>query len=909
MANSFGNIAAFFRLRFNEDEVARLERVVSDHINAAGVPDASDYFRSSMQGLDRETRERLLHERMRAMGIPADPLKDLPDAFRVIKEPTVREGGYGVINMPRTTFVGRGPEDIEAMTRQLAAVSTSVNLTGFSDDPVRLTKSAPTIQAVRNAATQATMAEEILGSTRVVFDVETGGLSDEAGIWQVSARKIGPDGKEIGSITRRFRNNAMDLGDYTLSDAPGTAGMNAEEFITSKRPDLPITERFDEGIKEFFDFLTADDVDYISAHNLPFDVRQLAVNTDDIGRNIPGFAESRQKFLSMAESTKGIDTRMLAFMLMENEGKLVGISKDSSQTALENLLTQTSLQKDMYREMVEQGVASNASEAADEFQRWLGKGMHFSDVDVFFESHLLTLELKALSGKSGIMRPDASMDPDTAKRILDEGAITPYTDILEHPEFGKLTPVQLGALNRRNLTNFTGDVTVAQLREAGGTYGRWFDDITAGSTHGGIKKGVGLMRSAVDEIPNMPFSGLSPVERLITTAMGQTGLKAGGEINRVRRLAGAELGVGMFEFSRKAKVYGGRNVALPIDLLQQIETEAPHLMRSNFTGALTDDIDAVQTVRPSTITYRLEDGKGAIRKDIALVADIFEDQKQAEEFAGYISENAKRLGISADVVTEIGEAARTGKMQRYGVQVGTMGTGAQGVDQLHTILEQLTMGLDDSNVGVRMPLMSAPQAVENIVTGHAESVARYAADPDSAAKPRRIGMLGAAQIEGVGEMDPEVTLSNLRGARRATSLAATELPGNRELGDRLVAARQMGTSDAPRPLYNFLEKNLHHVNPMNVGIGLAAVGTYYLFGKHKEQQAYDETTDFAGYEDPGFYENYKSEMGEPVQANYQQRHLDTLATARTVQSLDANKIRHHQMSSSGRNSHLYGGAL
>lgn len=103
---------------------------------------------------------------------------------------------------------------------------------------------------------------------------------------------------------------------------------------------------------------------------------------------------------------------------------------------------------------------------------------------------------------------------------------------------------------------------------------------------------------------------------------------------------------------------------------------------------------------------------------------------------------------------------------------------------------------------------------------------------------------------------------------------------------------------------NFLIENKKSIYGTGAGILAAGVG-YYMYGKHKENQIYDETMEQQPVTQKASTGQMMRQTMQP-QASLSSYRRDPLVTAGVVGNLDRNKIGHHNMSSK-KNAHLFGG--
>jgi hypothetical protein len=103
---------------------------------------------------------------------------------------------------------------------------------------------------------------------------------------------------------------------------------------------------------------------------------------------------------------------------------------------------------------------------------------------------------------------------------------------------------------------------------------------------------------------------------------------------------------------------------------------------------------------------------------------------------------------------------------------------------------------------------------------------------------------------------------------------------------------------------SFLIENKKSIYGTGAGILAAGVG-YYMYGKRKEDQIYDETMEQQPVTQKASTGQMMRQTMQP-QASLSSHRRDPLVTAGVVGNLDRNKIGHHNMSSK-KHAHLFGG--
>jgi hypothetical protein len=143
-----------------------------------------------------------------------------------------------------------------------------------------------------------------------------------------------------------------------------------------------------------------------------------------------------------------------------------------------------------------------------------------------------------------------------------------------------------------------------------------------------------------------------------------------------------------------------------------------------------------------------------------------------------------------------------------------------------------------------------------------------------------------------------------RGVINSLNKAASVLGenGTAEEARKVMTRSRLGFGE--NKALSFLIENKKSIYGTGAGILAAGVG-YYMYGKRKEDQIYDETMEQQPVTQKASTGQMMRQTMQP-QASLSSYRRDPLVTAGVVGNLDRNKIGHHNMSSK-KNAHLFGG--
>ncbi len=881
------------------DHLKDVEFQMGEHLEGLGVP----YSRYSMpmRHILRDSREEFSARRADITGLrellggrPVDS-----EAFRIFKDPTLQERGYGSFILPREEFVRQ--TDRDALLRKIAYTASNVQLTttGYEWAGTMMTTAA-----MERTADQLLNIDHLRTAKRLVFDVETAGLEADKGIWQLSARLVQGD-EELKSVNLIFDNKMMDIGSYGVN--PDGSPMTFKQFYGRLRKGQIDWIGPDNFADEMMRFLKlADEADYLVAHNAQFDVDMINHALRGKMHSSSDFAELARSFMGKADSGKLVDTRTLArFTSSIFDGKRIEIADSLRKidkitpVSIENIMLQTNFLEQLAQDIDKRTGVQGAG--WKEIRAKINIGMHHGDVDTWFQDRLTQMQFDVLSGFRPNLLANVELADELLRERISEGAsITPHTKLdafigrtgekILDPVTGKplkMTPMQFMAEQLRSFS-YTQDpaITDIQLRQ-GGIFRNWAEPLLRDS--GAIRPDISLLETdflnvqqrAIDM--KLPFAGLSPVERLVSTVLGTTetpGLSP--QMTKSRRLMGDLTGSAFVDMVQTAKIHG-RNVAVPMELIMAAETSSMlgeqaserggRIISSRFHQALSEGgVEGVQLARWSAFEY----GAGGGR-DVALVADIFQSPKDVERFIGFMeglpTEELARYGLTRDYLPEYRHALLN-YGQKYGVQIGILGE--EVAQRPYEILRQLGIDLDSKSGKMYTSVYGLPT------------------------EPGKVGT--TASFFGDLAQDTGRVMDETQATRAGQVRMADE-----SLDPNIGRAIRFGRGDPERAnrVYGWLTRNMPKM-PRRLGYAGAALVGYYFFRKGREQQIYDETTQQQEYEDEGFYEDYRRDMGQQVPPSYRRQQDNPLATAGLMQNLDMNKTRHHQMGAR-KYDHLFGG--
>ncbi len=264
----------------------------------------------------------------------------------------------------------------------------------------------------------------------VVFDVETGGLSLDSGVRQLSAStmQMGPGGLTapvMGSHDLHFRTYPMSLGMMAEEGSnPRTLLQALEPTGGYLNPRSFVGDEYIDGMMPFLREI--EDAKHIVGHNIAFDISQTFTGLMKTSRYLEdkdGFKSYMDNlFESVNAEGKIVDTLRLAQSRLpglEPDELLKTVNNKYSSYSIENLMMKTNLPDIMATELG----------GEDKLLEMMTAKLHSSDVDTVLTGHLL----KALD-EGTLMAQDLPDTPFAAQlraTVVKSAAITPTTNIAD----------------------------------------------------------------------------------------------------------------------------------------------------------------------------------------------------------------------------------------------------------------------------------------------------------------------------------------------------------------------------------------------------------------------------------------------------------------------------------------------
>ena len=748
-----------------------------------------------------------------------------------------------------------------------------------------------------------------------VLDIETSGTHIGSDVRQIAARVTRPGG-EVVEHNLHFYSAQMEEGlypgnlsyvDYMKKTNPGLTDadfiaretMHTNPKVLNMLADLSTVQRAG-------GFMAGANIQFDVGFLTKFFTKHGAYNTDR------AYTDYTNDLLRLGTPGSTVDTRLWAAMTLGGiePDELIKAKDDWTRYSVLNINLKTSMIADAGPEYLE--MALRAHDA-------------LADVRM---TEMQMLQFFAASRDDNALRFQ-DLDRETARKLAATSSVTPTTKMDYEIEFGpddtrtvKMTPLQYSIMESRRQRAGGVVLDAAQARGLmfhGGKFRTWLDDLTTG---GGIRTGRHLAEGFADAQEAMakvgaPFASLHPLEQAMSTLLGtmHVGYDASdlenlspedaksfiarrNNLRTAHNLVGDVLRSGAFETTTAGiKVYGQKKVVrLPLELIEEIGgDEGARLLRA-VRGETTDPY----RVGVSAFEYFPGDRFGTPwqrnpKYDVALTANLFETNDQAREFAERLRGLGpdvlqERFGLAAedidDVVRAISEHGDT-----YGVQIGiARGINQQQAQALYRIQEQTQIVRDQSSL-IRMTshIVSSPRMREI----YGDDIIHIA--------PTQAELRVAGAPDYVSPLQGDSLVREMNNLRTAHEFVGDEVLPNRVMQQMISMQQRTGNPVFGR-MYRGTQGLLSNL-PARIGAGVAALGGYYLFRKHRKQQQYDEALQQMPYESPGYGVQQQREREAPPLL-MPGRGQDPLATAGLSQALHEAKVRHTDMGP-GKYDHLF----
>lgn len=868
-----------------ENEQALVER-------SRGVIAGKTRYR--LGSLDITQRERYMATFAETLGA-GDLLKDRSN-FLTVKSAQGYNAGFSVLALNRQLFLDQIASLKSGANKELVVenLATMLNLTSksyqvFSADGTPSMSGGFRHQNILRG-TAANMAQGIdKNATRLVFDLETTGLSDQADVRQIAAKLIGGDGEVLGQMNVSIHSKQLDAAGYEVG---GSKFRSLNDFFKHQAANIEgarFTTDAEAALAEFLRLAKRADV--LVGHNVGFDIDMLA-NAMSRYKGLRG-AGGLDDFLQMVDDGKVMDTLLIS-QALDRKGARRGIrvakhlqSADTfSMHSIENLLTKTNM-LDLMADKV----------GYDEVRKWVMQGTHDAMVDIRITDEISRIYQEAIeSGNWNIeyyangrnianrgRRGRYAWGDDVLKKLKESQAITPFTAFIEYGDGHKITPMQQLILQTRNMSGLDGRLDLNRVRGMVGVY----DQLEKQALDKrGVLTGRGLGREEYEKIQRqaikagVSYAQLSSEERLITNLVGS-------QSSATDRL----LGIGRIQATQyTGRISDGRIMALPGHILQQAIEEANSAIGLNLPGVDSSVqkrfADGITYGRLSAVDVVYEN---ASRRGISLTLDVA-DKDQARSlinvFQRAIDDEGlrKRLHLGDDMKAVRDLASMDPEqLVKGGIQIGFFEN-----EQLLNYLQFSGRGSDTQTISglIRMAILGIGK------DGTIE--------------------VGGAGIDAINKGVAAGRISDEDAIRMATSaLTAREtIESTGVVGGRtsdIIASWARGLNWTPETI----EKAHVIAGPgsrnIKLGIGgILAFGTARLLYRKNQQEARQyETLEQQSYESYGDYVDYKAMLGEDAFTDRPVALSAPLETAGTVQQLHNNRSGHHRMGSD-KYSYLFG---
>lgn len=753
----------------------------------------------------------------------------------------------------------------------------------------------------------------------LVFDVESPSLNPEEGIWQLSAQLVDERGNEAPVRSFYFDNPALKRS--LIRDPSSGEMVSLHKFLVEGRHG-----DFERNMREFFKM--AGEAQTVAGHNVLFDYNMLATTLrksdpykkgtkiDEEGRTVyEDFAKEAETFLAKFynRDTRAvgnvIDTSVLARMVLPHIGLAEELEGGPSpyRFSLPNLLLQTNLSQYF---------------SQDELERAIGRGLHYADVDVPFETKLLTSLRMHLSGELPIELGNQFLTGELRRKVANARALGPNIAMeaqeYYHPSFwgvagplntdlggpGGLSPMEQLSIRSRNLSLrakalsgtsdqdiisriSTQDRLIGALSKNRRLISQDYQYLSSSADISDTQEWYKIQQELADR--GIPLPGLSLVERHVTSMLSSIGGPGMGSTEAtMREIAGPDmLGLGRFIGAEQARVVGDSRIAvLPLKYLQGWEAE----MRAGGHEALaTHFLEGNQMLGMSAFTWKPHSSPEAPPiKEVGLSVRL--SQEQRETLADYLSRQEEFQTEEGDALLTQLIRAFENTSGTYGVQIGTLG-GIAGHDKSATRLYDLLkyyqgVGADYSD---QTPMFQTAFATLGNEFGTGDN---------------NIYTAGAfLRGDLLGEEEQRSLTSQI--TRMVTGYQGTALKQR----SPILIQQLRGLMKDPRAQQEAIhslqmQMRIFKAAPYAAAGVVAAAGGYYAYKRHEQNKQIDATFNQMPAEPQGWS---RQNFYQAVPYNPRRNPHSYLDTANVVSSLDNNKINHTNMNQQQKYSYLFTG--
>lgn len=847
-----------------------------------------------------------------------------------------------------TNFQFNNREILDIAQQMFETGDTDGKLLGRMISPTMTTRTSYNITELAKQLTRSLRGEGAHKDAAkvVVWDFETGGLSERSGIWQFAAHIMDTKTGKIEQTRKiHISNNLMKFG------LIGPTGRSlAERAYEGVRPE-DIMDSYD-ALREILNVMDMAQFN-MAGHNINFDIEQMlhliATHQSRIDAE-PDKHVARlvTKFKEALGSGKVVDTAALSSALLGGRSELAQVLRTSnvlehaSPEVLEKLgdLHDSAVDSELTALVLHVAGTGRLRELTEEeqalaYSKFKLKRLEKKEILSPFARTTDISQVHAELRERLNIEDAMSWDPETGRmvNIFDKKAgrgLSPMEQMILKSRASRTVADPEAVMtssgiqqNIQALSDFLGHYTGTSAGNVPTVRPGSRSALLASGFTGDLMGDFELLQSRI-AASGGPGSTMGVQERITTAALARAsefrGLEVGEaiDLDPVRELLGvagwrsqAEIGIQEFRGS------GNKLGYLPQEVLREAlkDTEYTSALRLDafttsrgFSSALMfefgddnaqEQVDAILTHLQGLVSNpEYVDEKAQIQ---ALITELENPESYTRRYGLQLSFNESNQAVheALATMTEIGAG---GAAQRSSVKVSWL-AGVQ--DHLGTESDVILTGdvipdlvLKDKSGGVIMdPRMLASEA-EGSILGTIKGFERLAEE-------------GTLSISSPVDRNP-IPVRRLRGGipvDEEAEAAATTVAGE---ADRYFLGRLTG--GAPEDFMNkiidrFFTKPVSVVKAhpkIGVGAALAVGAGYYFMRKRKERDPYYDTIERQDTEsNSGFKANYQRAQDRDIDT-LTSPYQDPLATAGLIQNLHARKSGHHAMGPN-KYGHLFGG--